>query len=393
MKHRRRVLAIVALALVLVTCAAAVGCEYYVDGIDVSGMKPITLSTYAFFDCETYVCVYVDDDGRERLNEVWSDEILPMLAATEQSLSAYTDGAIARFNAAAAGETVEIDKCAYDTLTLCKEVWAQTDGAFNPATALSLDLWGFTDRFLSGAYVPEREYDREDPHAELPDARYVEAFAQLATHFGDVVLQEDDGVYYATKPSDAAVKVDGVTYAMQVELGGIGKGVAADEAARILKSAGFDFGYVSVGGSSLVMLANAARMQSGREGLFDVSVIDPFDRGGYYYRNYCRDVSVSTSGNYRNNYTLDGVVYSHIIAEDGVPYRTGVVTASIFGASAALCDAYTTAMCVMGLERAIEFADSLDGYEYVLIDVGGGEPTVWSNADGELLRDYAEGTS
>ena len=152
MKHRRRVLVIVALALVLATCAAAVGCEYYVDGIDVSGMKPITLSTYAFFDCETYVCVYADDDGRERLNEVWSDEILPMLAATEQSLSAYTDGAIARFNAAAAGETVEIDKCAYDTLTLCKEVWAQTDGAFNPATALSLDLWGFTDRFLTGAW-------------------------------------------------------------------------------------------------------------------------------------------------------------------------------------------------------------------------------------------------
>ena len=383
--------ALLALAAVVISAA---GCSYVVDGVDVSGYIPVTVTTYARFDCETAVNVYVADDGeKERLFAIWNDEILPLLAEVETSLSCYSDpieGAIARFNAAAPGERVRLDECAYEAIEMCLRVYRETDGAFNPATARSLDLWGFTDRFLSDGYAPVEAYDRADPHAQLPEQKYISAFAELAEKFGGVTLQEDESGFYAIKPEDGFVTVDGIDYALELELGGIGKGIAADEIASLLVERGFKYGYVSVGGSSLVMLANAARMTGGNTGLFDVSVVDPY-KGGHYYRHYCRDVAVSTSGSYRNSYSIDGRVYSHIIGRDGVPYDTGVVTASLFGPSAALCDAYTTAMCVMGMAdgEAAAFDSKLKNYGYVLI-YETNEPTIHINLSGENLRGYAE---
>ncbi len=391
---KKAVLRSALIVVVLVAVLSAAGCAYYVDGTDVSGYIPVTLTTYAYFDCETSVNVYVaSEDEKERLTVLWSEKILPSLAAAETSLSCYSapdEGAVARFNAAAPGERVEVDVRAYEAVKLCLRVYAETDGAFNPATARSLDLWGFTDRFLNGAYAPSKEYDRADPHSQLPEQKYVTAFAELAEKFDGVTLEEDGSGFYVVKPEDGFVTVDGVEYTLALELGGIGKGVAADEVAALLKENGFEFGYVSVGGSSLVMLANAARMTSGKEGLFDVSVIDPYN-GGHYFRHYCRDVAVSTSGNYRNSYIVGGRTYSHIIGKDGVPYDTGVVTASLFGPSAALCDAYTTAMCVMGMAggEASDFATKLKNYRYVLI-YETNEPTIYTNLSGENLRGYAE---
>ena len=391
---KKRVAFILTALFALVVVLSAAGCSYVVDGVDVSGYIPVTLTTYARFDCETAVNVYVADDGeKERLFALWNDEILPLLAEVETSLSCYSDpieGAIARFNAAAPGERVRVDECAYEAIEMCLRVYRETDGAFNPATALSLDLWGFTDRFLSDGYAPVEAYDRADPHAQLPEQKYISAFAELAEKFGGVTLQEDESGFYAIKPEDGCVTVDGADYSLALELGGIGKGIAADEIASLLVERGFKYGYVSVGGSSLVMLANAARMTGGNIGLFDVSVVDPY-KGGHYYRHYCRDVAVSTSGNYRNSYSIDGRVYSHIIGRDGVPYDTGVVTASLFGPSAALCDAYTTAMCVMGMAdgEAAAFASKLKNYGYVLI-YETNEPTIHTNLSGENLRGYAE---
>ena len=243
---------------------------------------------------------------------------------------------------------------------------------------------------MSDGYAPVEAYDRADPHTQLPEQKYISAFAELAEKFGGVTLQEDESGFYAIKPEDGCVTVDGADYSLALELGGIGKGIAADEIASLLVERGFKYGYVSVGGSSLVMLANAARMTGGNTGLFDVSVVDPY-KGGHYYRHYCRDVAVSTSGNYRNSYSIDGRVYSHIIGRDGVPYDTGVVTASLFGPSAALCDAYTTALCVMGMAdgEAAAFASKLKNYGYVLI-YETNEPTIHTNLSGKNLRGYAE---
>ena len=391
---KRSVLIFAALAALVAVAVSATGCSYIVDGVDVSGYIPVTVTTYAHFDCETSVNVYVADESeKNRFYALWRDEILPLLDGVETSLSCYSDpadGAVARFNAAAPGECVKLDECAYEAIEMCLQVYRETDGAFNPATALSLDLWGFTDRFLSDGYAPVEAYDRADPHTQLPEQKYVSAFAELAGKFGGVTLLKEEDGFFAVKPEDGFVTVDGIDYALKLELGGIGKGIAADGIAALLVENGFEFGYVSVGGSSLVMLANAARMTGGNVGLFDVSVVDPYN-GGHYFRHYCRDVSVSTSGNYRNSYTLDGRVYSHIIGRDGVPYDTGVVTASLFGPSAALCDAYTTAMCVTGMEggEAAEFASKLKNYGYVLI-YDADEPTVYTNLSGENLRGYAE---
>ena len=72
----------------------------------------------------------------DRAEQIESD------VSTEEAASS-----IDRFNKAAAGERVEIGKDAYEMLKIAQSVCEETEGAYNPATGLLVDLWGFSPRF------------------------------------------------------------------------------------------------------------------------------------------------------------------------------------------------------------------------------------------------------
>ena len=64
------------------------------------------------------------------------------------------------------------------------------------------------------------------------------------------------------------------------------------------------------------------------------------------------DIAVSTSGDYQRFYTVNGKRIHHIIARDGYPSGffsdTPVISVTVTGASAAVCDALSTAFMVTG---------------------------------------------
>ena len=99
---------------------------------------------------------------------------------------------------------------------------------------------------------------------ELPDEKYVKKFSsENILDFGAVELgfDEKESEYYAIKPENARVEVDGdeTVYTMQLNLGGIGKGYCADEVSAILREEGQIYGYYNVGGSSMSLFADPTR--------------------------------------------------------------------------------------------------------------------------------------
>lgn len=315
-------------------------------------------STTQFFSTSTVAVAFYGGDTGIGYSEVGSalDSAYEIEYKIDGLLSPTTDGSdIYNFNSAAAGERVEIDKITYAAIEQCKTLYSLTDGAYNPAVYMLVDLWGFTPRFNDDGEAVE-EYDRADFESELPDEKYISAFIEL-TDFSAVELFESGGKYYAVKPA-VTVEVDGVEYSMKIDLGGYGKGYAADLMIESLIENGVNDGYISIGESSLYMLSYPYADEEWNMNLkyptFDENYQSelyaafPFENGG-----------VSTSGVYERYYRIEDRIYSHIIdSATGEPINNGMFTATVAGGSAADCDALTTALCVMGKDRAIEFVNA-----------------------------------
>lgn len=381
---------VISAAVVVATVAAlALGlcaCTLVVDGVDVSDYVGVQYTTYEHFNTYCTVSCYLPSSEKAAFEKLWEGEIKETIRDIEDSLS--LDGEksdVAAFNAAGAGETTEISRTTFDALRLAKEAYEVTGGAFNPAIALSVDLWGFSPRFNEGDYVPSEPYDRADYKSELPADEYVEAFASLAD-FSLTEVFEDDGSYYVRK-ADLTATVGGETYTQQLDLSGIGKGYCADAIAAIMREHGYLFGYVNIGGSSMSMLKNARKESGADLGEWSTKVLSPLNDGSSYFKAYLKDVSLATSGGYQQNYETGGVRYSHIIDPfTGAPYKSDVLTATVYGESAALADAYSTAMCVLGKEGASALAGRIAGYVYTIAyDDGNGGFKVLTNVDGTLL--------
>lgn len=276
-----------------------------------------------------------------------------------------------RYNNASCGTKLSVDKMTYEMLLVAKEMYRDTDGAFNPAVYRLVDLWGFSSRIYSNGNFG-LPYDRPvtadefwDNGYPLPDQKYVDAFRSASfTDFSDqaVTLSEEGGNYYVTKNVQPAV-VGSESYEQWLDLGGIAKGYVADGIKAMFADEHIDRCNVDVGSSSMVFGLN----YDGGDNV--LTIPDPFDPRsilglGAMVSTRFNKSSVSTSGQYIRNYSVNGVEYSHIIdGENGAPAQTGVKLVTVIApgdsAWAGKGDCLTTALTVMGRDRLIEF---MNGY-------------------------------
>lgn len=344
-----------------------------------SGLTGKSYRTLAYFGTLTVIAAYDDfsaGGGAERFDSCVA-EIEQTLQEIEDSISAQKGGTyISKFNEAEAGTTVEINETTYRVLLDAMRMYDLTSGAYNPAVGLLSDLWGFSPRFYEGGYVRTMPYDRDDPQAQLPDEKYINGFATL-TNFGDITLSSGGGKFTATKPANVFE-----TYSMRLDLGGIGKGYAADRAAEIMAAYGYEYGYVNLGSSSLKLMKAAEGAKSPD---WSVDVASPAGTGTYA-EIYASDISISTSGDFYRCYEIDGKSYSHIIdSKTGRPSESGISIATVLTGSAAEGDALSTALCVMSESEAQKFiADNNLHVLYAVADNGG--YTVTSTLGGNKFK-------
>lgn len=151
----------------------------------------------------------------------------------------------------------------------------------------------------------------------------------------------DDEIAAALKKvGSRGVRVEGnritLSEGVEVDPGAIGKGIAVDRAADILKKAGITRALVDFG-SSIVAL-----------GTWEVGVRDPFDGRKAVGVVTLTDESLSTSGNYEKFFKSNGTTYCHILdPRTGRPVQ-GVASASIVAPTGTESDALSTATFVLG---------------------------------------------
>lgn len=370
--------ALCAAAIAVAACLAFSGCN--ADGGE-NDKTTTKRAVYTYFGTAGSLVIsadFSDSSVKKNLNTL-NNNVVSFLSALESSISSSAEGScIYYFNRAAAGESVKIDKTAYEVLSLAKSVYTLTGGYYNPAVFYSVDLYGFAP----GSDL--NDYPRVSDGSMLPKEEYVSAFRELSAHFADVDVFEENGEYIAVKPADACVTVGGLTYNLKVDLGGIGKGYAADRISELMEEAGFEYGYFDFGSSSMAV----RKSYFGEDNRWSLGLLNPRGSGSYAYIK-AASVNLSTSGDYEKFFIEDGVRYCHIIdPTTGSPVQTGIASCTVIGGTAAEDDALTTALTAMGKDRAIKFInDNLSDRKVVFTYIrADGKIEIYSNCAAELYN-------
>jgi len=214
-----------------------------------------------------------------------------------------------------------VSKEVFDIIKTAKDIWQKTDGAFDITLKPLSDLWNIK---------------AENP--KIPDNAEIEN-ALLRTGFEDVELNEES--------FSVSFKKDG----MQIDLGGIAKGYAADRAATILKENGIENALIDLGGNVYAIGKN----RNGKK--WKIGLQTPWKtRGEYFEVVEAKNKAVVTSGAYERYFEKGGKIYHHILnPETGYPAESDFQSVTVIHKNSALADALSTAIFVSG-ERGLKKA-------------------------------------
>ena len=129
-----------------------------------------------------------------------------------------------------------------------------------------------------------------------------------------------------------------------MDLGGIAKGYAGDEARRILSENGVQDALINLGGNIVAMGCNP------RGNPWRIGVQNPLrPRGESLLTLSVQDACVVTSGVNERFFMKNGVRYHHILdPRTGMPVQNSLLSATVISASGTDADALSTALFVTG---------------------------------------------
>jgi thiamine biosynthesis lipoprotein len=140
---------------------------------------------------------------------------------------------------------------------------------------------------------------------------------------------------------------------MRLDLGGIAKGYAADEALKVLKSRGIDCGLVAASGD--IAIGNPPPEQKGWK--IGIATIDA--QANEATRNLVlHNCGISTSGDTEQFVEIDRVRYSHILDPQTCLGLTNRIQATIVAPDATTTDVLATTVCVLGVKRGLALVES-----------------------------------
>jgi FAD:protein FMN transferase len=152
---------------------------------------------------------------------------------------------------------------------------------------------------------------------------------------------------------------------VQLDFGGTGQGYGIDAVAIYLELHGIKNYLVDIGGES------RARGKNPKGDWWTIGINTPKSEAeitDFTKVIKLENMSVSTSGDYRNFYEVNGGKYSHFIdPRTGYPKRSNLLSASVFGKDCLEPDALATGFMVLGLDEAYKLASQLEGIEAMFI--------------------------
>ena len=229
------------------------------------------------------------------------------------------------------GETVQLSKGTRKLLKEALELCQGTEGALDITIYPVVRTWGFT----TGEYrVPEE--------AELSALLEKVDYTRVTLEVERLTLPEG----------------------MELDLGAVTKGWTGDRLMEIFTQAGVTSAIVELGG-------NVQALGTKPDGSpWRVALQAP--EGGYAGALEIVDKAVITSGGYQRYFEQDGETYCHIIdPSTGHPAQTGLASVTIVSDRGVQGDGLSTALFVMGRERAEAYWRAHQDFDFILLGEDG----------------------
>ena len=159
-----------------------------------------------------------------------------------------------------------------------------------------------------------------------------------------------------------------LTEKLYVDLSTIAKGYGVDIVAEYIEQQGIENYLVEIGGEMRLK----GFKHTGE--LWVVAIEKPITTERAVQQAIVpKNNAVATSGDYRNYYEVDGQRFSHIIdPATGKPINHRLVSVTVIHPSSMTADGLSTAMMVMGEEKALNFADENDIAAYFIVKTDNG---------------------
>jgi len=270
--------------------------------------------------------------------ELWSDSaqqgddaiqaVMHEMQRINQLMSPYiVNSELSKLNNHAADNPVPVSKELFELIVLSVELAKETDGAFDIT-------------FASVGYL----YNYRE--SQKPEPEQIEDLLQ-AINYRHIKFDVDVHSIFFAYPN---VKID---------LGGIAKGHAVDNAIDILKERGIKHALVTAGGDTKLLGDRLGKP-------WMVGIRDPRDKDKQAVVMPLADTALSTSGDYERYFEQDGKRFHHILSPKTGSSAHEVQRVSIICQHSTLNDALSTAVFVSGVKKGMDLLNHTPGYDGII---------------------------
>jgi len=274
-----------------------------------------------------------------------ADEAFEAIDDLETRLSNWRPSSqVSTINADAGKEPTRAAADIVDLVVYAKEVWRESDGAFDVTVGPLLKLYGLY-----------KKQGKNPSESELAEAR-------SKVGMDKVTVNPVEGTVFLQKPG------------MLLDFGGIGKGLALDEAANTLKKNGIRIALLN-GGTSSILAMGAPPDALG----WTVNIRHPYRDSDTIDHVMIANGALSTSGCYGAQLEAGGKTICHIFdPRTGLPI-TGMLTAAVIIKSSdkpgTMSDALTKPIMINGPEWTRRYCKTHPGVSAIVVPVPqAGEP-------------------
>lgn len=234
-----------------------------------------------------------------------------------------------------AGERpVHVSRETLDLMQKTLKISDLTGGAFDPTIAPLVTLWNFSKRL---------------PNPDVPSADEIAKVLRLVDYRKIIIESAASEIYLAEK-------------GMELDLGGISKGYAADRAVEVIKAKGVKAALVAIAGD----IRGYGLSTSGQP--WKVGIQNPRPDNPDAERPWediiatlhLKDSAISTAGDYQRFFIKDGKRYHHIIdPKTGFPSESGLISVSVIAPEGYISDGIDTAVLILGPEKGMKLLDAM----------------------------------
>ena len=241
---------------------------------------------------------------------------------------------LSQVNAAAGFNPVAVSPDTFTVVMWALEIARLTGGAFNIAIGPAVDAWGVTHE----PRIPD-------------DAELLRLRALL--DLSHVEFNEQARTVFLSQPG------------MRIDVGGIGKGFAADKAVAAMQGVGATAGVVALSGD----IKTFGLMPDGHPFIFGIR--HPRENGTLLARVELRDEAISTAGDYERFFKKDGMIYHHILDPTTLWPAQNCQSVTVVARQGVMADGLDTGIFVLGPEHGMELVERLPDVEALIVDRDG----------------------